>query len=129
MTLAGQQLFPVINSLWTWGETWAFGDPAPEELNPVLLMWWVHSRAERSAARKAHRRQFDFGAEVSFWLILSKDMCVLTDPGYEVNLLVTADLATLFRVWGGAYTTGGDCPPGTFQLRAFESRTRLSTLV
>ena len=24
----------------------------------------------------------------------------LTDPGYEINLLVTADLATLFRVWG-----------------------------
>jgi hypothetical protein len=39
LTLAGQQLTPVINSLWTWGETWAFGDPTPEELNPVLLMW------------------------------------------------------------------------------------------
>jgi hypothetical protein len=25
----------------------------------------------------------------------------LTDPGYDINLLVTADLATLFRVWGG----------------------------
>jgi DNA-binding HxlR family transcriptional regulator len=105
LTLAGQQLFPVINSLWTWGETWAFGDPTPEELNPVLLMWWLRSRAERDLLpAKRIVAQFDFhgAAEVSFWLILSKDdvtLC-LTDPGYEVNLLVTADLATLFRVWG-----------------------------
>jgi DNA-binding HxlR family transcriptional regulator len=38
LTSASQHLFPVISSLWTWSETWAFGDPAPEELNPVLLM-------------------------------------------------------------------------------------------
>ncbi|HEX3270766.1 MAG TPA: helix-turn-helix domain-containing protein [Ktedonobacterales bacterium] len=105
LTLAGQQLFPVINSFWTWGETWAFGDPTPEELNPVLLMWWLRSRAERDLLpEKRVVAQFDFhgAAEVSFWLLLSRDdvtLC-LTDPGYEVNLLVTADLATLFRVWG-----------------------------
>jgi hypothetical protein len=106
LTLAGQQLFPVINSLRTWGETWAFGDPTPEELNPVLLMWWLRSRAERDLLpEKRVVAQFDFhgAAEVSFWLILSRDdvtLC-LTDPGYEVNLLVTADLAAIFRVWGG----------------------------
>jgi DNA-binding HxlR family transcriptional regulator len=105
LTLAGQQLFPVINSLWTWGEIWAFGDPTPEELNPVLLMWWLRSRAERDLMpAKRVVAQFDFrgAAEVSFWLIMSRDdvtLC-LTDPGYEINLLVTADLATLFRVWG-----------------------------
>jgi DNA-binding HxlR family transcriptional regulator len=105
LTLAGQQLSPVIYSLWTWGETWAFGDPTPEELNPVLLMWWLRNRAERDLLpEKRVVAQFDFhgAADVSFWLILSRDdvtLC-LTDPGYEINLLVTADLATLFRVWG-----------------------------
>jgi DNA-binding HxlR family transcriptional regulator len=92
LTLAGQGLFPVINSLWTWGDTWAFGDPTPAEPNPVPLP------KNRVVA------QFDFhgAAAVSFWLILSRDDVTpcLTDPGYEVNLLVTADLATLFRVWG-----------------------------
>ena len=106
LTLAGQQLFPVITSLWAWGEAWAFGDPTPEELNPVLLMWWLRSRAERDLLpAKRVVAQFDFhgAAEASFWLILSKDdvtLC-LTNPGYDVNLLVTADLAALFRVWGG----------------------------
>jgi DNA-binding HxlR family transcriptional regulator len=106
LTLAGQQLFSVINSLWTWGETWAFGDPTSEELNPVLLMWWLRNRAERDLLPdKRVVAQFDFhgAADVSFWLIMNRDdvtLC-LTDPGYEVNLLVTADLATMFRVWGG----------------------------
>src|SRR5262249_52370886 len=98
--------FPVINSLWNWGETWAFGDPTPEELNPVLLMWWLRNRAERDLLpEKRVVAQFDFhgAAEVSFWLIMNRDdvtLC-LTDPGYDINLLVTADLATMFRVWGG----------------------------
>ena len=49
--------------------------------------------------------QFDFhGAEtISFWLILKKEdvtLC-LTDPGFEINMLVTADLETFFKLWGG----------------------------
>lgn len=106
LTQAGQELFPVLNSLRAWGEVWAFGDPTPDELDPVLLMWWMRNRAE--VDRLPERRvvaQFDFSgaATVSFWLILSRDdvtLC-LTDPGYEVNLLVTADLASFFKLWGG----------------------------
>lgn len=106
LTPAGQQLFPVINSIRAWGEVWAFGGPTLEELNPVLLMWWLRNRAERD--RLPDRRvvaQFDFhgAAEVSFWLILTRDdvtLC-LTDPGYEINLLITADLTTFYGVWGG----------------------------
>jgi DNA-binding HxlR family transcriptional regulator len=106
LTPAGQQLFPVISSIRAWGEVWAFGDPTPEELNPVLLMWWLRSRAERDLLpAKRVVAQFDFhgAAEVSFWLILRREdvtLC-LTDPGFEVNLLATADLATLYGVWGG----------------------------
>jgi DNA-binding HxlR family transcriptional regulator len=106
LTPAGMQLFPVINSIRAWGEVWAFGDPTPEELNPVLLMWWLRNRAERDQLpAKRVVAQFDFhgAASVSFWLILTRDdvtLC-LTDPGYEVNLLVSADLAALFGVWGG----------------------------
>ena len=35
LTQAGQELFTVVNSLRAWGETWAFGDPTPDELDPV----------------------------------------------------------------------------------------------
>jgi DNA-binding HxlR family transcriptional regulator len=111
LTQAGQELLNVIIALQVWGEAWAFGDPTPEELDPVLLMWWMRNRVQ-VAQLPDHRVvvQFDFyGFEyrgkttVSFWLILAKEdvtIC-LTDPGYEINVLVTADLATLYKVQGG----------------------------
>jgi DNA-binding HxlR family transcriptional regulator len=106
LTQAGRELFSVINSLKLWGENWAFADPTEEDLDPVLLMWWLHHRVDVSVLPQ--RRvvvQFDFhGAKsASFWLILAREdvsLC-LTDPGYPINLLVEADLATFFKVWGG----------------------------
>src|SRR5215203_3025233 len=38
LTQAGNELQAVIGALLTWGATWAFGDPSPEQLNSVLLM-------------------------------------------------------------------------------------------
>ena len=114
LTQAGRELYGVIAALRAWGEAWAFGDPAPEELDPVLLMWWMRRRAE--VDRLPQRRivaQFDFHgfdhhgtAEVSFWLILTRGdvtLCLM-DPGYEVQVLVRADLATFYKVWGGRTT-------------------------
>lgn len=106
LTAAGQALYPVIESLLNWGATWAFGDPSPEELDPLLLMWWMRNRVylehlpdERVVV------QYDFyGAETcTYWLMLTRsDVSVcLTDPGYDLTLLVTADLATFFKLWLG----------------------------
>jgi DNA-binding HxlR family transcriptional regulator len=106
LTQSGHELLSVIMSLQGWGEAWAFGDPMPEELNPVLLMWWMRKRAD--VAQLPEPRvvvQFDFhGAEtVTFWLILTRvevTLC-LTDPGYWIDVLVTADLADFFKLYGG----------------------------
>lgn len=106
LTPAGLDLFGVVLSLRDWGEKWAFGEPTNEELDPVLLMWWLHNRADRTQL-PAYRVvvEFDFKGSrpVSFWLVLTREdvsLC-LTDPGYEVNLLVTADLAVFFKLWAG----------------------------
>jgi hypothetical protein len=96
----------VIGSLMVWGETWAFGEPTPEELDPVLLMWrmrnWVI--VEQLPANRVVV-QYDFhGAAVrTFWLILTREdvtLC-LTNPGYEINVLVTADVAAFFKLYVG----------------------------
>jgi DNA-binding HxlR family transcriptional regulator len=106
LTQAGKDLMPVIGSLWSWGEIWAFGDPAPEELNPVLLMWWMRSRAMVDQLPAEHvTAQFNFhgAGTVSFWLVLTREdvtLC-LTDPGYAIDALVTADLAAFYKLWGG----------------------------
>jgi len=49
--------------------------------------------------------QFDFkgAATGSYWLILTKEdvsVC-LTHPGFELDVLVTADLASFYRIWLG----------------------------
>src|SRR5688572_28386605 len=44
LTQAGYEVVNVLESLMTWGTMWAFGEPTPEELDPVLLMWWMRKR-------------------------------------------------------------------------------------
>ncbi len=106
LTQSGQELYDVINALSIWGANWAFGDPTPEQLDPLLLMWWIHKRVRmESLPPDRVIIQFEFyGAKSeTYWLILSqKDVTLcLTDPGYEINLLVHADLSTFFQVWLG----------------------------
>lgn len=106
LTPAGQALEPVIGALLGWGAAWAFGDPSPDELDPLLLMWWMHDHIDR-AQLPDHRVviQYDFhGAKTeTYWLVLAREdvtVC-LTDPGYEVDVLVDTDLAVFFKVWLG----------------------------
>jgi DNA-binding HxlR family transcriptional regulator len=106
LTEAGEALAKVVESLLEWGARWAFGEPRPEELDPVLLLWWMRQRVHRE--RLPQERvvvQFDFqGAEqASYWLVLTKDdvsVC-LNYPGFQVDVLVTADLAAFYQVWLG----------------------------
>jgi DNA-binding HxlR family transcriptional regulator len=49
LTDAGRDLQRVINRLGAWSVRWAFGEPRPEELDPVLLLWKMHQRIRRSA--------------------------------------------------------------------------------
>lgn len=106
LTQAGLDLYPVINSLLSWGAMWAFGDPTPEQLDPLLLIWWMHERINREAMPdQILSLQFNFyGAKTdTYWLVIKPDdvnICV-SDPGYEINLLITADLATFFKLWLG----------------------------
>jgi DNA-binding HxlR family transcriptional regulator len=111
LTEAGSELHIVINSLLSWGATWAFGDPSPEQLDPLLLMWWIRNRVNTDCLPEGRVVvQFDFrGAKtVTYWLVLAAEdvtLC-LTDPGYEINVLVTADLAMFFKLWLGRISYG-----------------------
>lgn len=105
-TEAGRELQAVINSLLVWGARWAFEEPEEDDLDPTLLMWWMRDRIR--VEQLPERRvvvQFDFtGAKYkSFWLVLTKEdvsVC-LTDPGFGLDVLVTAELAAFFKIWVG----------------------------
>jgi DNA-binding HxlR family transcriptional regulator len=104
LTPAGRDLRPIVFGLAEWGARYAFGDPRPEELDPEVLMWWMHGRIDTSDVS----RRTVVGIEVTdrrrwFWLVLDPgeaSVC-MTDPGFEVDAVVSADLATLYQVWEG----------------------------
>jgi DNA-binding HxlR family transcriptional regulator len=105
LTGAGRDLQPVVDAFVMWGAHWAFGDPRPDQLDPVLLMWWMRSTIERDRLPPGRTVvQFDFRGACtdSMWLVLEPDdvsVC-LQHPGHEIDLVVTGDLAALYRVWG-----------------------------
>jgi len=106
LTQAGRELQAVIQALLTWGARWSFGEPDPEELDPILLLWWIRSRVHTDRLpRERIVVEFDFhGADDGYyWLVLTTDdvsVC-LQHPGYDVDVVVTADLSAFFQVWLG----------------------------
>ena len=105
LTTAGRDLEPVVQAIGEWGATWSFTDPRPEELDPYLLIVWM--------ARHVDRRQlpttrtvvkFDFrDPNQRYWMVLERSevsVC-LQHPGFEVDLEVMVDTATLYCVYLG----------------------------
>lgn len=106
LTPAGKALVPIMDALSEWGAKWVFGEPAESELDPVLLLWWMHSRVYRERLPKQRVViEFDFSETrpAHFWLVLTtEDVSVCqTHPGFEVDVLVTAELKCFFQVWLG----------------------------
>ncbi|MGH3073114.1 MAG: winged helix-turn-helix transcriptional regulator [Gaiellaceae bacterium] len=105
LTLAGRDLEAVVQALGEWGATWSFTDPRPEELDPDLLIVWMARHVDREQL-PADRTvlQFDFRDPAKrFWMVLEpSDVSVcLQHPGFDVDLKVTVDTATLYRVYLG----------------------------
>ncbi|MEH0109087.1 winged helix-turn-helix transcriptional regulator [Tersicoccus sp. MR15.9] len=105
LTAAGVALQPVIFGLAEWGARWVYGDPRPDELDADLLAWWMHDRLDLGflpgAIHVVQLRFSDDGRQ--FWIVIEHgdaSVC-LTDPGFDVDLLLTTDVATLYAVWLG----------------------------
>lgn len=106
LTPAGEDLRAVVDALGNWGARWAFHDPDDGELDPGLLLWRMRHRLN-IAALPPHRTvvQFDFGSSCKhpFWFVMEKQqasVCV-TDPGFDIDLVVTTTLSVFYQVWLG----------------------------
>ena len=106
LTRAGHELKRVLDRLGQWGVRWAFTDPKPDELNPVLLLWKMHRRIQRQLLPPTRTViEFDFQGRGGrrLWLVLEpREVSVcLRPPGFDPDLIVRADLAAFYRVWLG----------------------------
>lgn len=107
LTDAGLALQPVVFGLAEWGAQFAFGDPDPEELDPDLLLWWMHHRIDAGALPQKR-----FVVHVSFsddpknyWIVVEQEpsLC-LVDPGFDVDVVMRSDTTTLYRTYLGHQT-------------------------
>lgn len=104
LTAAGRDLEPVVFGLATWGARWRFGEPEPDELDPDLLLWWLHRRLDPSALP---RPRFTIHVHFTdhpkhYWIVVEHEASIcLADPRFEVDVTLRTDRATLYRTYLG----------------------------
>jgi hypothetical protein len=93
-----------------WAMRWMFGDPAKEHLDGGHLMWRVRQGiVEEALPPRRIVVEFNFpGAQRGrrIWLLLDpagSSVCE-RDEGFEVDLVVTADIGEFMRIWMGRST-------------------------
>jgi DNA-binding HxlR family transcriptional regulator len=106
LTEGGRGLEEVVDALGRWGARYSFGEPRPDELDAALLLWWMHRRIDFACVpdrRVVARFRFRQGRRRILWLVLEDGECsvCLTDPGFDVDLEVDADLSAFYEVWLG----------------------------
>lgn len=104
LTPAGEDLRGIVFGLAEWGARHAFGDPRPDELDAETLMWWFHGRVDTAEVPRRATVQVEIAdSRRMFWLVIEPEdasVCY-TDPGFDVDAVMRADLATLYEVWEG----------------------------
>ncbi|MDQ1510903.1 MAG: hypothetical protein QOG50_2747 [Actinomycetota bacterium] len=127
LTAAGRDLQPVVFGLAEWGARWAFGEPDPDELDPDLLLWWLHRRLD---ARALPGPRFVIHVHFRddpkrYWIVVEDEASLcLTDPGFEVDITIHAELSTLYRTYLGHQTLGEAFGDGQLDLSGSNAATR-----
>ncbi|MCU1452909.1 MAG: putative transcriptional regulator [Acidimicrobiales bacterium] len=104
LTEAGRDLEPVVFGLATWGARWTFGEPAAEELDPDLLLWWLHRRMDTT---NIPRPRFTVYVPFTdhpkrYWIVIEQEASLcLADPGFEVDVTLRTDRAALYQTYLG----------------------------
>ena len=126
LTKAGEEFREVVDGLGAWGQRWVHRQFDPENLDVGVLMWNVRRgiNVERLPAERVVVR-FDFrGLSAHYkgmrtwWLILKSaevDLC-LKDPGFDVDIVVTAEAAAMARIWMGQMEFAHALRAGTMRL-------------
>lgn len=109
LTEAGKAVRPLIEHLGNWGARWVDSALTDDNLDTGLLMWDIRRNLDRATLTRGRTAvvQFHFPdgpkGQRHWWLVADADgtqLC-LTDPGLEVDMLVSTDVRTLTRVWMG----------------------------
>ena len=121
LTDAGRELAPVVEALGTWGYKWATHDLTDEHLDPDFLMWTLRKLVRVDTLpdeRVVALFRFPRRPDRQYWLVLHRpevDLC-LFDPGYDVDVVMDADVEALARVCLGHVDVLQAMKAGTIEL-------------
>jgi DNA-binding HxlR family transcriptional regulator len=108
LTPSGLEFVPIVEALGVWGQRWTRRKLAEGEIDFRLLLWEMECTV-RPEALGDHRTvvQLDFTDQPAhrrrFWFVndTSKVELCLKDPGFEVDIHLSARLADMIHVWRG----------------------------
>lgn len=114
LTRAGEELRPIIEQMGIWGARWVESALTERNLDAGLLMWDIRRNIDGDRLSSDGRAvvQFRFTdapkGRREWWLVAEpgETQLCLTDPGYQVDMIVESDLLTLTRVWTGDLNLG-----------------------
>ena len=115
LTDAGEALRPIVFGLGDWAAKYAFGDPRPSELDPELLVWWMHKgidTAQLPDRRTVLHFRFDDDPR-RYWIVVDSQgpsVC-LADPGFDVDVTISADVPPSIASGSGASRSPTRCAP------------------
>jgi DNA-binding HxlR family transcriptional regulator len=104
LTEAGLDLQPVVFGLATWGARWTFGEPTETELDPDLLLWWLHRRLDPTKLPGPRFVVYVHFTDhpTRYWIVVEQDASLcLADPGFEIDVTLRTDLSALYRTYLG----------------------------
>jgi DNA-binding HxlR family transcriptional regulator len=109
LTPAGRELEPLVSAFGIWGQRWVDAELSLRHLDVSLLMWDMRRGllTEPLPKRRSviHFQYPELSPILrSWWLVVEPDQPVdlcSFDPGFDVDLFVTADLRTMTAIWMG----------------------------
>jgi DNA-binding HxlR family transcriptional regulator len=112
LTESGRELGPLVEAFGIWGQRRIQSKLSLQHLDVDLLMWDMR-RSLNTTPMPARRSVVEFvypalpATHRRFWLIvdpeIGNDLCKI-DPGFEVDLYVSADLRSMTAIWLGLDT-------------------------
>lgn len=125
LTEAGEELRPLIVGLGNWGQRWIESRLSLRNLDPSLLMWDIR-RNFHPDPKPMSRCTIQFlypelpQAMRDWWLVIDgdgTDLCRV-DPGFDIDVLITADLRAMTSVWMGVTRFVDEIETGAIRLDA-----------
>jgi DNA-binding HxlR family transcriptional regulator len=109
LTPAGRELEPLVSAFGVWGQRWVDAELSLRHLDVSLLMWDMRRglvTEPMPPRRTVIQFQYPELSPIlrSWWLVVEPDQPVdlcSFDPGFDVDLFVTADLRTMTAIWMG----------------------------